>query len=55
MILDKIIFVLEFEYGRICYKLKKLVEFWKMYETWCEVFDRELDKRFKERYDQTFL
>ena len=55
MILDKIIFILEFEYNKLKFKINKAKEFWKLYLIWCDVFNKETDKRFKDKYNETFL
>lgn len=53
--LDKIVFILEFEIRKFDYKRIKLLEFWRMYLKWCNTFNEELEKSFKEKYNETFL
>jgi hypothetical protein len=53
-IFDKLYFYSEFKFRKLQYKLNKAKEFWKLYLTWCSVFNKESEKRFKDKYDEHF-
>lgn len=53
-IFDKLYFYSEFKFRKLQYKLNKAKEFWNMYLTWCKFFNKESEKRFKDKYNEYF-
>ena len=53
-IFDKLYFYSEFKFRKFQYKFNKVKEFWKLYLTWCDIFNKESEKRFKDKYDEHF-
>lgn len=41
-----------FKWNKLKYKFNKAGEFWRMYLTWCKVFNEQSEKLFKEKYEK---
>ena len=48
----KISVIVRTEIKILQFKLKKLIEFWKMYIKWCDKFDKEYHNKIKELIEE---
>jgi len=44
---------LEYKIRKLQFKINKMVEFWRMYKTYCIFLDAKCDELYKEKYNGT--